>query len=167
MRVAERRGGSETPNEHAFVEALHQLRGRAIVDLPQTRDDAWSAGIHEPACKTDEPFAADVLSQCGLTRAQDDQVCAELQVVDVVQPKKPLLRTALLYYYRARYYEPGIARFISEDPIGFAGGFNTHTYVDGDPVANTDPSGLQVANQSPFPYWAKPEHDQGRGGNTI
>jgi len=23
-----------------------------------------------------------------------------------------------LYYYRARYYQPGIGRFISEDPIG-------------------------------------------------
>jgi RHS repeat-associated protein len=26
-----------------------------------------------------------------------------------------------LYYYRARYYDPTIGRFISEDPIGFAG----------------------------------------------
>ena len=27
-----------------------------------------------------------------------------------------------LYYYRARYYHPALQRFISEDPIGFAGG---------------------------------------------
>jgi RHS repeat-associated protein len=27
-----------------------------------------------------------------------------------------------LYYYRARYYDPKAGRFISEDPIGFAGG---------------------------------------------
>ncbi|WP_364442290.1 RHS repeat-associated core domain-containing protein, partial [Nitratifractor sp.] len=27
-----------------------------------------------------------------------------------------------LYYYRARYYDPTIQRFISEDPIGFASG---------------------------------------------
>jgi RHS repeat-associated protein len=26
-----------------------------------------------------------------------------------------------LYFYRARYYDPGVGRFISEDPIGFAG----------------------------------------------
>jgi RHS repeat-associated protein len=26
-----------------------------------------------------------------------------------------------LYYYRARYYDPATGRFISEDPIGYAG----------------------------------------------
>ena len=30
-----------------------------------------------------------------------------------------------LYYYRARYYDPTIQRFISEDPIGFASGANS------------------------------------------
>jgi RHS repeat-associated protein len=27
-------------------------------------------------------------------------------------------------YHRARYYDPSIGRFISEDPIGFSGGIN-------------------------------------------
>ncbi|MFN8917742.1 MAG: RHS repeat-associated core domain-containing protein [Burkholderiales bacterium] len=27
-----------------------------------------------------------------------------------------------LYYYRARYYDPVLKRFLSEDPIGLAGG---------------------------------------------
>ena len=27
-----------------------------------------------------------------------------------------------LYYYRARYYDPGAGRFLSEDPIEFSGG---------------------------------------------
>ena len=27
-----------------------------------------------------------------------------------------------LYYMRARYYDPSVGRFISEDPIGFEGG---------------------------------------------
>jgi len=46
-----------------------------------------------------------------------------------------------LYYYRARYYDPKIGRFISEDPIGFDGGINLYTYVDNNPVNYTDPSG--------------------------
>jgi RHS repeat-associated protein len=49
-----------------------------------------------------------------------------------------------LYFYRARYYMPGIARFISEDPIGWASGqTNNYAYVGGDPVNFTDPLGLE------------------------
>jgi RHS repeat-associated protein len=47
-----------------------------------------------------------------------------------------------LYYYRARYYDPVEGRFISRDPIGFAGGdVNLYGYVQNNPVNWTDPSG--------------------------
>jgi RHS repeat-associated protein len=47
-----------------------------------------------------------------------------------------------LMYYRARYYNPACARFISEDPIGWASGqTNNYAYVGGDPVSMTDPEG--------------------------
>jgi RHS repeat-associated protein len=46
-----------------------------------------------------------------------------------------------LYYYRARYYNPSLGRFISEDPIGLEGGPNPYAYVLGDPVSYTDPEG--------------------------
>jgi hypothetical protein len=46
-------------------------------------------------------------------------------------------------YYRARYYDPGVGRFISEDPIGFDGGDpNLYRYVGNSPINFTDPSGL-------------------------
>ena len=48
-----------------------------------------------------------------------------------------------LYYYRARYYDPGTGRFVSPDPIGWAAGqTNGYAYVGGDPFNRTDPFGL-------------------------
>lgn len=48
-----------------------------------------------------------------------------------------------LLYYRARFYDPQLGRFISEDPIGFAGGdVNLYGYVWQNPLSFTDPSGL-------------------------
>ncbi len=48
-----------------------------------------------------------------------------------------------LMYYRARYYQPRLQRFISEDPIGFGGGdINLYGYVYNAPTVFTDPGGL-------------------------
>jgi RHS repeat-associated protein len=46
-----------------------------------------------------------------------------------------------LHYNRYRYYDPRVGRFISQDPIGFAGGINIYQYA---PNANgwIDPLGL-------------------------
>ncbi len=48
-----------------------------------------------------------------------------------------------LFYMRARYFDAETGRFISEDPIGFAGGdFNLYAYVGNNPVLLIDPLGL-------------------------
>src|SRR5262249_1052914 len=47
-----------------------------------------------------------------------------------------------LFYYRARYYNPTLGRFISEDPIGFAGAdSNPYSYAFNDSINPTDPTG--------------------------
>jgi RHS repeat-associated protein len=51
-----------------------------------------------------------------------------------------------LYYYRARYYDPKIGRFISEDPIGFGGGINFYAYAYNRPTTLIDPFGLESGN---------------------
>jgi RHS repeat-associated protein len=54
-----------------------------------------------------------------------------------------------LYYYRARYYHPGLQRFVSEDPVGFiAGDFNLYGYVANSPTTFTDPLGLDKRRQT-------------------
>ncbi len=46
------------------------------------------------------------------------------------------------YYYRARFYNSATGGFISEDPVGFAGGdVNLYGYARNSPLIYTDPSG--------------------------
>src|SRR5689334_3218450 len=45
-------------------------------------------------------------------------------------------------YYRARYYNSVLQRFISEDPIGLAGGINSYSYAGNSPANFRDPTGL-------------------------
>ncbi len=48
-----------------------------------------------------------------------------------------------LYFYRARYYNPTLQRFISGDPLDFSGGdANLYAYVRSDPTDRIDPFGL-------------------------
>jgi len=47
-----------------------------------------------------------------------------------------------LRYYRARYYDPAVGRFISSDPIQFLGGLNFYAYVGNNATNWSDPSGL-------------------------
>jgi len=55
-----------------------------------------------------------------------------------------------LHYYRARYYDPAIGRFVSEDPIRFDGGVNLYAYVRNNPATFVDPLGREarLPNQS-------------------
>ena len=50
--------------------------------------------------------------------------------------------TTGFYYYDARWYDPAVGKFISEDPIGYdAGDMNLYRYCDNEPILHTDPSG--------------------------
>jgi RHS repeat-associated protein len=64
-----------------------------------------------------------------------------------------------LSYYRARYYHPGLQRFVSEDPIGFRGGdTNLYAYVLNSPTGFRDTRGLirESTIQAPRPSASPP-----------
>jgi RHS repeat-associated protein len=61
------------------------------------------------------------------------------------------------YYYRARFYAPALARFLSEDPLGLAGGdHNLYRYVFNAPTSLTDPLGWQAKLCCRDAGWKKP-----------
>jgi len=57
-----------------------------------------------------------------------------------------------LHYNRYRYYDPAIAAYISQDPLGLAGGLNVYDYVIA-PQTWIDPLGLKCWNTARRDYW--------------
>jgi RHS repeat-associated protein len=70
------------------------------------------------------------------------------------------------YFYRARWYDDDVGRFVSEDPIGIlAGDPNFYRYVRNAPTSNTDPSGLTDPDWIPGnPYHQQIRYEQRQRG---
>ena len=51
-------------------------------------------------------------------------------------------QTGGFVYMRNRWYDPQTGRFLTQDPIGLAGGINLYAYAGNNPVAFADPFGL-------------------------
>ncbi|MFT7218879.1 MAG: RHS repeat-associated protein [Candidatus Azotimanducaceae bacterium] len=49
-----------------------------------------------------------------------------------------------LHHNYHRDYDPDIGSYIQSDPIGLAGGYNTHTYAGNNQVVNIDPYGMKA-----------------------
>ena len=55
-----------------------------------------------------------------------------------------------LYYFRSRYYDPDVGRFLSEDPFGFRAGVNFYAFAGNNPIGRSDPLGTDaIVNVGP------------------
>jgi RHS repeat-associated protein len=53
-----------------------------------------------------------------------------------------------LYFYRSRYYDPNVGRFLNEDPLRFDAEADFYTYVANGPTGRTDPYGYDKCGKS-------------------
>ena len=81
--------------------------------------------------------------------------------------REPDQHTGLIYY-RARWYDAKLGRFISEDPIGFAAGDANLSRMVGNSTPNAvDPSGLSPATDAIRAEMARLQHEGKRMVNRI
>jgi RHS repeat-associated protein len=71
------------------------------------------------------------------------------------------------YYFRARYYDLNVQRFVQEDPLGASGGTDPYAYLDGDALEGRDPTGLIKSPTFYASQEAKPGGTQDRAWGEI
>jgi murein DD-endopeptidase MepM/ murein hydrolase activator NlpD len=64
-----------------------------------------------------------------------------------------------LYYFNARWYDPELGRFITEDPV--KDGINWYGYANQNPLRYIDPTGLESADAAADWYDAIDEQNEG------
>jgi RHS repeat-associated protein len=66
-----------------------------------------------------------------------------------------------LYYYKTRYYNSNIGRFLQRDVIGYLGGINLYVYVGNSPINRKDPYGL-LNPEGQWPFYTKKDYEDGK-----
>jgi len=72
-----------------------------------------------------------------------------------------------LYYYRARYYNPYIGRFLQTDPVGYADGMNWYRYCGNNPIGCCDPSGLRTSGLRGYKFSIPAGYFPGASGKAA
>jgi RHS repeat-associated protein len=57
-----------------------------------------------------------------------------------------------LYLMGHRHYDPSLGRFLSRDPIGFAGGLNLYEYSRSSPISKNRPAGSYATGRD-YLHW--------------
>jgi RHS repeat-associated protein len=124
--------GDQTPSPVAFAQQEIAYYQCDHLGTPQELTDhegriAWSAQYRAWGA------AREIISEAGRRAGFANPIRFQGQYCD---------EETGLHYNRHRYYDPHAGRYVSRDPIGLAGGLNTHAYV-ANPAGWVDPLGLQ------------------------
>ena len=114
-------------------------------------------GIDEPLAvtrgETTNYYLHDALgSVTGLATASDVSAAYRYEAFGTIHPgfdkfdrygftSREVDPVSSIYYYRARWYDTQLGRFLGKDPAGFADGPNLYAYVGDNPANRMDPSG--------------------------
>ena len=137
-----------TAGEKTLVHHHDQIGNTVAVTDDQQRDvlwvqyDVYGAVVHAES-PTQRTGAAPVRPEIN---TMSDKLTRALSVTPYLFSGQQGVLTDPngLLYMRARYYHPGLRRFVNPDPIGFEGGSNWYAYAGGNPLMANDPSGLAV-----------------------
>ena len=66
----------------------------------------------------------------------------EVAFIGCLTPVLPTVDVSPQSYYRARYYDSAVGRFVSEDGLGNDEGLDVYLYVHNSPASFQDPTGL-------------------------
>jgi RHS repeat-associated protein len=116
----------------------------------------------------DEPLAVTNSSQALVWNAYIDPygsanfIGTPTEILDMRLPGQSFqLETSSLSQNGWRDYDPSLGRYVEADPIGLGGGQNLYAYVNGDPLNEVDPLGLQSGNVG---HTCRLVSEQGIGG---